>query len=400
LTNKLYMENPYLREIESIIINKQYKNNQYHITLDRTIFYPHLSGGQPRDRGTINNIEVVDVYENGDDIVHVINKDINSKYVKIAIDWNNRFDLMQQHSGQHLLSSSFYRLFNAKTIGFRIGEEYAYIDIEKSSLTDGEISQIEYLSNKIIQSNFMIKSYFVTNAELSKVSLRQSPPNLQYTRIIEIDGIDTVACGGTHVNNTGEIALVKIRKWRHYKGSIRIEFICGNRAIKDYTWKSKYINEISLLLSSRDKDAFKKTKLLFENNQNLEKENKLLRQDLYKYKGELLMNKSRSFNKINYIVHKFTNTSLKEIKLIAYNLNNQPGLIQIYGNSNLETGQFLLARSKDLNINLKYMLQGISRNMKIKGGGSPQTIQGKVDLKELDLFMDMFYKEIRSHYKA
>ena len=161
MTNKLYMENPYLKEIHAKILEKKYRDKKYYIKLDRTIFYPHLSGGQPGDKGTINGYEVLETIEDNGSIIHVVEENISGVDVHLSINWDNRLDLMQQHSGQHLLSYSFDKLFNGQTVGFYISKDYVYIDIDIENITEAEIYQVEILSNKIIQSNFMIKSYFV-----------------------------------------------------------------------------------------------------------------------------------------------------------------------------------------------------------------------------------------------
>lgn len=400
LTNKIYMENPYLKEIDAKIIEKIHKNNSYHIKLDRTIFYPHLSGGQPRDMGTINNTTVLDVYEDGRDIVHVINKDISTNSVKLAINWDNRFDLMQQHSGQHLLSSSFYRLLNAYTDGFHIGKESVYIDITKPELTEEEIQQVEFLSNKIIQSNFKIKSYIADENELSLLPIRKEPNTKDDIRIVEIDSIDYSPCCGTHVYNTGEIGLIKITRWNKYKNYTRVEFICGSRAIKDYTWKNQYIKEIGLLFTSKDKDVLKNTKKLINDVDNLKKENKKLKEELLKYRANSLLNDSKPINGIKYIVKEFKDISINELRPISSYLNSKDKIIQIYSISDENVGQFFISRSQDLKIDLKKVFNKIAESIIIKGGGSNQTVQGVTAPVLLNSVIKKFYDEILINCKG
>lgn len=400
MTFKLYIENSYLREAEANILEKEFRNNKYYLKLDRTIFYPHLSGGQPRDKGTINQIEVIDVFEDGNDIIHVVGKKINTNNVNLSIDWEHRFDLMQQHTGQHLLSSCFYSLFNAETVGFHIGQDYIYIDITKPYLREEEVKQVEFLANKIIQSNFKISSYIVDKTNLSKFPIRKMPITDEDIRIVEIDGFDYSPCCGTHVFYTGEIGLIKIRKWEKYKGNTRVEFACGFRALKDYSWKNSYIQEIGLMLSCRDEDVLEKAKKFMDKNNKLEKENKSLRRDLYKYKGELYLIESKTYDNIRYIIKEINDSTLKEASLIAANLNNKNKLIQIYSISNGETAQFLISRSDDLDINLREIFNNISQKIIVKGGGSPQMIQGGSSIILLDTVIKMFYKEIRNYFKG
>ena len=400
MTYKFFMDNPYLKEMNGKITKKEFKDNKSYIQLDKTIFYPDLAGGQPMDFGTINGLEVVKVYEEDETIVHVIKGDIATTRVHMEINWDRRLDLMQQHSGEHILASSFYRLFNATTVGIHIGNELNTIDIKKPHLTENEASQVEYLANKIIQSNFKVKSYYVNHNQLSKIALRKDTTiEDEKIRIVEIDNIDYIACCGTHVSNTGEIGLIKILKWEKYKGNIRVEFVCGIRALKDYSWKNTYINEIGKLLSVKDTDVLNKVNQLNTARETVEKENRFLREELYNIKGELLLKESTVDNNINYIIKEFKDIDLKELNLIASNLNrNQEKLIQIYFIINEEMWQFVIARSKDLDLNLNKIFKDISNKYAIKGGGSPQLIQGVASISDLYSAIDMFKREIKSKF--
>ena len=395
MTYKVFMDNPYLKEMNGKITKKEFKDNKSYIQLDKTIFYPDLAGGQPMDFGTINGLEVVKVYEEDETIVHVIKGDIATTRVHMEINWDRRLDLMQQHSGEHILASSFYRLFNATTVGIHIGNELNTIDIKKPHLTENEASQVEYLANKIIQSNFKVKSYYVNHNQLSKIALRKDTTiEDEKIRIVEIDNIDYIACCGTHVSNTGEI-----KEGKKYKGNIRVEFVCGIRALKDYSWKNTYINEIGKLLSVKDTDVLNKVNQLNTARETVEKENRFLREELYNIKGELLLKESTVDNNINYIIKEFKDIDLKELNLIASNLNrNQEKLIQIYFIINEEMWQFVIARSKDLDLNLNKIFKDISNKYAIKGGGSPQLIQGVASISDLYSAIDMFKREIKSKF--
>lgn len=269
---KLYLESPYLRQANARIIDKKYENDLYYLKLDRTIFYPHLSGGQPRDTGSINGIRVQDVYEENSEIIHVIDENIHSDKVVLDIDWSTRIDNMQQHTGQHLLSAGFYKLYNGDTIGFHLGSEYVYIDVNLPDLSWEQAEKIETYVNKIITSNFEIKAYYINSDDVENIPMRKKPSLSSNIRLLEIDGIDFSPCAGTHLRNTGELGMIKIRKWKKYKGNIRVEFVCGNRALEDYSWKNRDINEIALLLSSKDKDVLEKVNLLYAQKKELEKE--------------------------------------------------------------------------------------------------------------------------------
>ncbi len=400
MTFKYYYENPYLKETEANILEKKFKDNRYYLKLDRTIFYPHMSGGQPRDKGTINQIEVLDVFEDGDGIIHVVDKDIKNNRILLSIDWNNRFDLMQQHTGQHLLSSCFYSLFNANTIGFHIGKEYTYIDITRSQITGDEIRKAEFLANKIIQSNFRVLSYMINRKELKEPLDFHIPKNQEEIRVIEIDGLDYTPCCGTHVYHTGEIGLIKILNWKKHKENTRIIFLCGSRALQDYHWKSLYIEDMAQFLSSNPKDILNKIKGFSLEKESLEKENKELRKELYMYKGESYFNDGKIQDGIRYIIKELKDVSIKEIGSIASYLNHKDKLIQIYVLTNEPSSQFLVSRSNDLDLDLQKIFNHISQKIIVKGGGNSQTIQGSSSPVLLDTMLKMFYSEIKRHLKG
>lgn len=244
MTEKIYLENPYLRQIHGRIIDKKYMNNKYYIKTNRTIFYPNLADGQPGDKGTINGVEVLDTYEDGSDIVHVVKDNIHSDKVQLAIDWDVRLDYMQQHSGQHLLSSVFYKLYSGETTGFYMGKEYVYIDVDIPQISQDEIHKIEEFTNKIIFSNFLIKSYIIGNENIDNLPIKKEASTNSNIRIVEIDSLDFSPCCGTHLRNTGEIGIIKIQKVEKRGSKSRIEFVCGNRALKDYISKDKKIKEL------------------------------------------------------------------------------------------------------------------------------------------------------------
>lgn len=245
MTEQIYLKNPYLRQLQVRIIDKKYENNKYYITTDKTIFYPNLVDGQPQDKGCINDIEVIDTYLENSKIIHVLNENIHSEKAILTIDWDNRLDLMQQHSGQHLLSSVFYKLFSVETKEFYIGKNHVYIDVDLPSLSKEDIIKIEDFANKIIFSNFLIKTYLINN--------KNKDNDNNSIRIVEIDNIDFTPCRGTHVRSTGEIGLIKIINYKKYNNFLRVEFICGNRALKKFRDSIFLIDKISKYLSV-DKD--------------------------------------------------------------------------------------------------------------------------------------------------
>lgn len=394
MTEKVYLENPYIRQIEARVVEKKFMNDKYYLKTNKTIFYPNLAGGQPGDKGTINGVEVLEAYEEGNDIIHVLKDNIYSDKVKMKIDWNTRFDYMQQHSGQHLLSSVFYKLHNGETTGFHIGKEFVYININIPQISKEEIAKVETFANKIIFSNFLIKSYIVEKKDISKFPVRNEPKVNSNIRIVEIDEIDFSPCCGTHVRNTGEIGIIKIRNVQQYKGNIRVEFVCGFRALKDYALKNETIKCISNMLSSKDTDVQFKVEKLFAEKQELEKENRKLREKIYKFEAANLYSNSKTKSGVHFVIKKFPNESLNYIQNIANILNTYDNTISILGVENKKNTQFVVSANNNLNINLNNILKNISKDIAIKGGGSFKLVQGSCDKNNLDKVIDLFHKKI------
>ena len=386
MTEKLYIENPYLKEITAKITRKYKQNHKYFNIMDKTIFYPHLVGGQTRDLGKINDIDVVDVFLNSEDeIVHVTNHEIPQNKVLLKIDWENRFDNMQQHTGQHILSSSFKRFLNADTIGFSLGKNFSYITINKSSLSLEEAAKVELLANRIIQSNFKVKSF---------KSLDKNSKKFNYT--VEVDGIHTCDCCGTHVKNTGEVGLVKIVKWEGFKGNIKIEFLSGQRAIKNNIWKNQYINSLSHMLSSKDRNLIESLQSYMDKSNEKDLEIKRLRRELLAFKSDLLLKDLKEEESIKYILHSFKSSNLKEVEsLTKYICKNHNDIVQIYTVDNKDSGLFLISKGDYLNINLKEVLKNVSEQIIIKAGSSENMIQGSSNVNLLDKIGPLFLKEIK-----
>lgn len=390
MTEKIYLENPYLKELTAKVVNKEYSNSKFYITLNRTIIYPHLSGGQPMDKATINDIKVIDVYEEDDKIIHVLSDNINSNSVSLSIDWDTRFDHMQQHSGQHILSAVFYKLYNATTLSMHIGREYVYIDVSLPLLTEDDIKKIERFANEIIYSNFPIKTYKVENNDISSIPLRKPPRVDRNIRVVEIENVDYSPCAGTHLRNTGEVGIIKIRKWERYKGNIRIEFVCGNRALKDYSLKNLHINSISALLSAKDIDTYNAVEKLYN-------DYKLLEKQLLDTKTELLTHQINDFLKESYtknnirIVHRILYDFDPKMARYAMSqilaLENTICILCVVENNN--KCQILMGRSPSINIDVKEIFNSVIHLLDGKGGGNAELAQGGgTNIDNIPVFME------------
>lgn len=387
MTEKIYIENPYLKETSAKIVRKYKQNHKYFYILDKTIFYPHLSGGQTRDFGKINDIEVIDVFINDqEEIVHVTDSPIEQNKVLLKIDWENRFDNMQQHTGQHILSSSFKRLLNVDTVGFSLGKNFSYIVINRDHLSLEEAAKVELLANRIIQSNFRVKSL---------KSLSENKAKTLYS--VEIGGIDSSQCCGTHVRDTGEIGLVKIRKWEAFKGNTRIEFFCGQRAIKNFIWKNQYINSLSQIFSSKDRELVENIEAFVAKVDEKDLEIKRLRQELLSLRAQGLVDNLKRENNVDYIIHRFRDSTLREVKSISNHIcQENKNIVQIYTVDNKNSALFLVSRGDNLNLRLDDVLNRVNESIIVNAGGNEKIIQGTSNLNLLGKIEEIFLREIKN----
>lgn len=246
----MYLENPYLKELKGRIIKKEKVGENYHITLDRTIFYPRHSETTNIDSGTINGVKVIDVFKEKYEIIHVLEKNIGSKDVKMKIDWKIRFDYMQQHTGAHILSAAVNKLFGVDTMGVCFDLEYSYIKTGLNRLTSLDTERIEKLANNIVYSNFKIK--------------RKNP------EMVSIENINIVHCEGIHCSSTGEIGLIKIVELKKNKDkNIDIAFVCGSRALINYSKVLELTNDISQMLSVEKSEIYEELEYLLSQNKAL-----------------------------------------------------------------------------------------------------------------------------------
>ena len=385
MTRKLYWENPYLHETEASIIKKEKKEGKYHVRLDRTIFYPDMSGGQPGDVGTINGERVIETIEHEDGLTHILESQVTGPKVKLSIQSDHRFDMMQQHTGQHLLSGVLYNLLGGETISFHLGKDYSSIDVTLTDMDHEEASNVEALCNRIIQSNFKVKTYIVNQEKLRLLPVRKSPSVDTNIRMVEIDGFDYSPCGGTHVNHTGELGLLKITKWDHYKGNLRIQFLTGQRAFVDYSSKFKSVRSISNLLSSSDDNIEAKVEKILMDKINLEKEVRSGREELISARSALLVEGSEKIGDMSLISKVYDNFDFKALSHLGSHIsNNYERVVQIYGISNDGLGQFIISKSKDISIDLGNVYKQLAGEFKLKGGGNTNTVQGSVPTVNLD----------------
>ena len=374
---RLYYENSYQVEFEAEVVERKNIEGKPALVLDQTCFYPE-SGGQPDDRGVINGIKVVRVLEEEEKVIHVLEENISSDRVKGRVDWQRRFDHMQQHSGQHILSQSFYELLKAETLSFHLGESVSTVEIDLRKADEGEVERVERRANEVIFEDREIKSYFVPEEKILTIPLRKPPQKKGEIRIVEVSGFDYSACGGTHVRRAGEIGIIKILVWERIRDNIRFEFICGRRAVEDYAQKNKMMRQLSNRFTVSEREVFASVEKIFSDLKSQRKRIRKLEEEVVRYEALEIVRqaKERIIRKI------FRDKTAEQMKFLALNIIRQGSFVVIFGLKEEQRGHLVFARSGSINIDLRELLPLVSPLVKGKGGGQPSLVEIAAELPE------------------
>lgn len=378
MTNKLYYQDPYLREFEAIVLETGVDGKGVpYAVLDHTAFYP-TGGGQPYDTGTIAGIPVINVEDTDGKVVHQLAAPLPSDAVRVqcAIDWQRRFDHMQQHSGQHLLSAAFETLYDAETFGFHMGQEVVTVDIARHPILPEEIRKVEEQVNRIIFDNRPISAKFVTAQELASIPLRKPPSVTENIRIVTVADFDYSPCGGTHPAQTGEIGLVKVLRWEKYKSGTRVEFVCGWRAIGAFDQKQQILRELNRLLGTGDSDLVQSLTKLQQDRKELERNLQESQQALAEHEAARLRNESDSVGDLRVSMAVYTNRSMQDLQrlagLVTANEMNRVILLADGG----EKINLVFAKTQDVRLSMVELLKSVLPLIDGKGGGNASIAQG------------------------
>lgn len=374
---KLYYENPYQKDFTAEIINTIEKDNKYHIELDKTYFYPQ-SKFHPCDVGYINGALVTHVYEENEKIYHVVEvKPSKIHKVKCIIDWERKYDYMQHHLGQHIISSSLFQLFNVNTTASHINDTLSYIDIDKT-IGISEIRSCEEMCNKIIFDNIPVEILYPTKSELKKLSLKRiSLKSGEKIRIIKIGDIHISPCDGLHPNSTIEVQAIKVTKLTKTKTGTRIEFICGRRAILDYLTRQEWIEKMSNILSCNTDNLLNEVGKLSSELSKALSEKASLKAEVVQYEVKDMLNSCKTIGDIRILKSIYDNVDLKYINLLASKLISFPKVVVLFGVKIEDKAQLVFMRSKDINtISMNFLLKDAITLIDGKGGGSEFSAQG------------------------
>lgn len=377
MTQKLYLADQYLRKFSARVIEEIELDGKPAVILAGTGFYP-TSGGQPHDTGVINNIPVLDVIEDEKlGIIHQLAEPLADREIEGEINWERRFDHMQQHTGQHVLSQAFIKTCRAETISFHMGDLSATLDLRQAGLPTEKMFAAEDLANRIVHENRPVISHIIGKNELNQYPVRKPPAVVDDIRIVEIKNFDYSPCGGTHCSKTGEIGVVKITRFENYKGGTRIHFKCGIRALRDYREKSKILKQIGDQLSTGESELYQNIKKMRDELKRLRKEHGNFKKQYLDQEAEAMFSKRQELASLHIISKVFADRNPKDLKILAQKVvENYPKTIVLFGAIAAGKASLLFLRSEDGAIDMAKLMEKACVVIEGRGGGRPQQAQG------------------------
>jgi alanyl-tRNA synthetase len=392
MTDRLYYTDPYSREFDATVLSVDNPGNADPgalVRLDRTIFYP-TSGGQPCDVGALGLHRVVDVIDGDDgDVTHVVDVSVGhegaalrepedsvlqrGRRVHGSIDWPRRFDHMQQHTGQHVLSAALDRLFGARTVGFHLGAGASTIDLARE-LTSRELAAAEDEANRIVWEDRPVTIRFASAEEASRLPLRKESGRTGTLRLVDVEGFDLSACGGTHVARTGEIGVMAIMAWERFKGGQRLEFYCGKRALGRLRSLRETSAASARLLSVPVGALPEAVERLQADAKDQRRRLADLQSDLTRYQAEELAAAAEA-TAHGRLVLRALDADADVLKTLAAAVVSRGGFIIVLVSA-ARPALAVVARSPDIGVSSNQILARLTARFGGRGGGKPDLAQG------------------------
>lgn len=376
LSTRLYWRDAYLRTFEAAVRDQTTVNGQPAVALDVSAFYP-TGGGQPHDTGLLNNVAVTEVTADDDAVWHLVETRLPAGPVRGQIDWPRRYDHMQQHTGQHLLSQAFIVTCAAETIGFHLGVESTTIDLNQATLSQADLDAAEALANQVIAENRAVRARFVTPEELPTIPLRRPPKEHAEIRVVEIADFDWSACGGTHVRQTAEVGQIKIRRLDRRGAETRIEFLCGQRALADYRRKQETVQALINRLTTGEDDLPAAVDRLQGRLRELQRQLRAAQAEVVEAEAARLWASARRVGPLHTVLAYLDNRTPEAVKAIATALRGQPGCVALLACevSPESGGQLFCAAAADVTLDMGQIMRAATA-AGARGGGRGAWAQG------------------------
>ena len=382
MTEKLYHRDPYRIEFTAQVVSqRQNGDGLWEVELDATALYP-TSGGQPYDDGFLQGQPVIEVIEEGDTIIHLLENPLpEDERIRGKVCWVRRFDHMQQHAGQHILSQACLQVARAETVGFHLSDNSVTIDLDVPQLTTGQIQRIEDLANQIVTENRRIVVHVFPTADEIDLPIRKSGKAESDVRVIEVEGFDYSPCGGTHPRSTGEIGLIKILKTEKVRGNTRVHFACGQRALEDYRFKSEIIDEVTGYMTIGAEDLPDMVRHWDDQIKTLKKQVKEFTSSLLKYEAEAIVAAADSDGV--YLLS-YPERGVEELRQLAAGIVGLDSAAVVLAGVASPKPFVLVVAGEDSGIDASQVLRECGQDYGWKGGGTARQAQGRAEAESLE----------------
>lgn len=374
MTERIYYTEPSCRAFEATVTRTGERDGRPLVTLDRTAFYP-TSGGQPFDTGRLGSVDVVETIDEGDEIVHVVSAPVApGTRLQGEIDWVRRFDHMQQHTGQHVLSAAFDRLFENRTTSFHMGAEVSTIDVAREA-TSGEIDRAVDEANHVVWEDREVSVRFVSSDEAARLTLRKEPIREGTLRLVEIRDFDLSACGGTHVSRTGAIGIIAVTQSERFRGGSRITFACGSRALRAFRGYRDAVAGAVRVLSVLPHELPSAVERAQLDAKDLRKTVSRLQGELAGHEASRLLEDAALVGDRRVVVQALEGWDAAGLKAIASSLVAQGGVVAVLVSAGNPIA-VVVARSQDAALDSSKGLRMLLDRFGGRGGGRPELAQG------------------------
>jgi alanyl-tRNA synthetase len=382
MTTKLYWHDSHLTQFSAQVVDCFVQDGHQVVVLDQSAFYPG-GGGQPCDTGAINaaRVTAVAMAEDGR-MLHHLAGDVPftvGETVAGAVDWPRRLEMLQQHTGQHILSQAFWQLWGAETRGFRIFEQVAEIDLTLDGSPEeltAAMRQGEELANAVVFEDRAVRLHTVTPTEAAQLPLRKENFNTDCVRVIEIADFDWSPCGGTHAQRTGEVGLIAVRGWERAKRMTRVQFVCGGRALRDYRAANQTATSVARRLSVGRDEALEAVARLLAEHKKLERHARALVELATRAEAQELLAATPVTPTPRIVLRIFDDRDFDDLKLLAHHLVADHGVLALLATRTRDLVRLVCARSADLPVEAHTLLKRVCEQLGGRSGGKPEFAQG------------------------
>jgi len=380
VTARIYYTDPYCRRFDAVVTKAFEHEGRPAALLDRTAFYP-TSGGQPFDVGRLvstgqaGGVGVIDTIDIDDDVVHVLSAAVaGGTAVTGEIDWARRFDHMQQHTGQHVLSAAFDRLFDNRTVSFHMGAELSTIDLARDVSWE-QVAAVEVEANRVIWENREVAIRLVSSDEAAALPLRKEPARSGVLRLIDVQGFDLSACGGTHVARTGAIGAVLVPAIEKFKGGARVTFACGGRAVRVFRALRESVSGSVRALSVLPHELPGAIERMQAEAKELRRATKKFQESLAAHEAARLLAAGEANAPGRVIVEALDGWDASGLKTVASEITQRASAaVALFSASS--PFAVVVARSRDLPIDASAVLRALTERFGGRGGGRADLAQG------------------------